>query len=166
MINNESQSNRLAATREHLVDMVSTSGPGKRRSRRASVGIVVAAVVVVGAGTTAWAVTRDRPVVDQMTTQCRSGDKVDSFALGVIAGAREGDVQKFDASVRDVCASLWSQGVLRMDVNESYPAVGERIKEDYPVPPLVVCVSDAGSAVVIPSGSIQICGALGLANAS
>lgn len=112
------------------------------RHRRVVVAIAVgiAAVATLGA---AWIMTR--PVAEPQDIVCYQAADLDSDRVGIGYG---------DDVAAEACERFWSDGIL---TNPQFGPAGS-------VPPLVACVSEAGSLAVFPTNDPNVCHTLGLAD--
>lgn len=114
--------------------------PASLRHRRVIVAIAVgiAAIAAIGA---AWIMTR--PVTESHDIVCYQAADSNSDRVGVGYG---------DYVAAEACARFWADGTL---TNPEFGPEGS-------VPPLVACVSAAGSLAVFPSEDPSVCQNLGL----
>lgn len=120
---------------------------GRPRDRRA--------VLATGAAAIAAAVYQ--PVTNKTDSRCFTAEDTSGFGT-VIADAGKPGTKGAVQNARQVCAALYRQGFLTRGAQRINPRPGQGV---HPVPPLVVCTWQDGTAAVFP-GSNWTCVKLGL----
>lgn len=134
------------------------------RRRRLVVGGASAVLLAAGAGSAiAFTAIHSENVANKIMLHCRAGIATTSQDVGAQSGTTSPDQTPDYGDAREVCSALWRQGILLAD--SSVPANIRPIVKNG-IPPLTVCVDDAGAAVVVPGTQPEICGSLALAVAT
>jgi hypothetical protein len=132
---------RSPRARQLFESIVATPGHVATRRRRRLRTFAFAAIAVATMGA-AWIVFH--PISNPTAVTCYQAVSLDSDAVGIASGST------LDPSA---CVSAWEDG----------PLVNEEIVPRGTVPPLVGCVTDAGTLAVFPSDDPAVCEQLGLA---
>ena len=127
----------LAAILDTMRDAGRPNTPRWKRRRLVVIAVVLLTLVALGA---TWILTR--PVTQPQAIACFQAPNLDADRVAVQSG-----------SSAAACEHLWADGTLS---NPTFGPAGS-------VPPLVACVSEAGSLFVFPSDDLSLCGRLGLA---
>lgn len=147
-------------------------GAWSRRRLPRRVGIAIA-VVALGASTAA-AVATFAQVTDDDVAECRSvaqdGTSISgtAFSQGAAVDADGSPTAELSVTVAEAlstCARFWRDGWLRRDHEGVIaPARQDGVHDGapFPVPPLQVCVSGSGFAVVLVGDAPDVCTANGL----
>ena len=159
---------RMAARRALLEEHVRrTAGRWPRRrvvARWAVIGVGASALLVVG---TAGAYVAFKPATVPIAdgTRCYSRASLEGGDRGfwgttAAQAFPAGGGERAAVGAVEVCASLWRQGVLRLNTKQvGFEDTANGV--DHTVPPLVACTLDNGMAAVFP-GDEQTCARLGL----
>lgn len=151
---------RSDALRAALVDHVAHSYRTRRTQKLAALG---GAVVIATGVTVAFSTMRTATPLDHGELHCRSGASVDSKDVGVAAGVIDPHQQPKYGDAVENCAALWRQRILTP--GSDYPTALPQLTPGQ-IPPMIVCVDDSLTAVVVPATDPAVCGALGLAEAT
>ncbi len=147
---------RRKAARLQLEEMVRLSAQAPRR--RPPVAVAAAIVfVLLGTGAGTFAVVAHQAVTDRHLARCFTVADESGFYTSVAVPGKPGSVGQVN-NARFVCAALYREGTLKLGAHRviARPANGK-----YPVPRLVSCTWQDGTAAVFP-GRPGTCEKIGL----
>src|SRR5215467_12597158 len=136
---------RRKAARLQLEELVRRTAKTPRRRHPVAVAAVIA-IALLSSGAAAFAVVAHQPVTNTHLARCFTSASVSGFATVISAPGGPGSVGHV-AKAHNQCADLYRDGYLKKGVRREIarPAGG-----DHPVPHLVVCTWNDGSAAVFP----------------
>ncbi len=147
---------RKKAARLQLEQIVAKSVKPARRVKPALIAAGTAAIVL-STGAAAIAVAVYQPVTDKAFARCFTVADTSGFATFIASPGKPGTKGAVEKA-RQVCASLYRQGYLTRGAQRIKPRLGKGV---HPVPSLVVCTWQDGTAAVFP-GLKGTCAKLGL----
>ena len=136
---------RRKAARLQLEELVRRTAQPPRRRRPVVVAAVIA-IALLSTGAAAFAVAAHQPVTNTHLARCFTSASISGFATTLSVPGKPGSIGHV-ANAHDQCAALYRDGYLQKGVRReiAQPAKGER-----PVPHLVVCTWNDGTAAVFP----------------
>ena len=147
---------RRKAARLQLEQIVAKSVKPARRVKPALIAAGTAAIVL-STGAAAIAVAVYQPVTDKAFARCFTVADTSGFSTSIGNPGKPGTKGAVNKA-RQVCASLYRQGYLTRGAQRIKPRSGQGV---HPVPALVVCTWQDGTAAVFP-GPKGTCAELGL----
>lgn len=136
---------RRKAARLQLEELVRRSAQTRKRRTPAVVAAAIA-VVLISSGAAAFAVAAYKPVTNTHIARCFTSASTTGYATMIAVPGKPGTVGHV-TNAHNQCASLYSHGYLRRGARRE---IARPSKGPHPVPHLVVCTWNDGSAAVFP----------------